>query len=223
MKTAIIFGANSDIGVNLAARLLEDNWSLNYWSRSVYIKSSDKWNLALFALGKVAPVGHWHDLDPDEFDECVFSNILLPLRLLREVWKDRAQNASICFMAGSNPQKIMHGYMPYNLSKMALLKTVEQMDHECSDVKVFALGPGYVKTKIHKATLEKNWPNERIARGDDGTPMEDIYECLKWCMKQPKEVVGGRNICVSDPWRTDGYLPAILEANPNMYKLRRIE
>jgi hypothetical protein len=87
-------------------------------------------------------------------------------------------------------------------------------------VKFFALAPGYVRTKIHKATLETNWPNERIARGDDGTSIEKIYDCLKWCIGQPKEVVGGRNICVSDMRET---LAEELKANPSMFKLRRIE
>ena len=181
-----------------------------------------KWDLVLCALGRVFPVGNWWEHDAFMFDECVRSNLLLPVKLLRDLWGRRNPGANVCFMAGSNPQKIMPGYLPYNISKMALLKAVEQIDVESADCKVFALGPGYVKTKIHKATLDANWPNERIAVGDDGTPIEIIWGCLKWCIEQPKETVGGRNICASDAW-DDPLFSARLIQHPSLYKLRRIE
>jgi hypothetical protein len=93
------------------------------------------------------------------------------------------------------------------------------MDFETPECKFFALGPGYMDTKIHKPTLDANWPNERIARGNPNS-IEDVYYCLKWCLDQSKEVVGGRNICVSDMGKVNA--PAYL-ANPNLYKLRRVE
>jgi hypothetical protein len=102
---------------------------------------------------------------------------------------------------------------------MALLKVVEQMDFETPECKFFALGPGYMDTKIHKPTLDANWPNERIARGKPNS-VDQVYDCLKWCLQQPKEVVGGRNICVSD----ELYLmPQLVKEEPNLYKLRRVE
>ena len=237
MKTCILLGDRSDIAKGLEPLLIADGWRICGWNRDTLPKASrwfvetienpPAWDLVLCALGRVAPVGHWTDVDPAEIDECVRSNVLLPIRLLRKVWAKRKPNASVCFMAGSNPQKIMAGYLPYNMSKMALLKAVEQIDYESPDCKVFALGPGYVKTKIHKATLDANWPNERIARGDDGTPIDRIWGCLKWCIAQPKGTVGGRNICVSDPWdKPEGFWGPLgdwLEKNPNMFKLRRME
>jgi len=114
----------------------------------------------------------------------------------------------------------MAGYSPYNAGKMALLKVCEQLDFETPDAKFFALGPGYVPTKIHKATLDAGWKNERIERGG-GTSFEKIYDCLKWCISQPKEVIGGRNICVSDNYGPE--LTAKLSLHPSMYKLRRME
>ena len=98
----------------------------------------------------------------------------------------------------------------------------DQIDYESPDCKVFALGVGYVKTKIHKATLDAKWPNERIARGDDGTPIERIWGCLKWCIQAPKSAVGGRNIVVSDPWDTTPLAERLID-NPSLFKLRRIE
>ena len=174
---AIILGFKSDIAQGLVKHLRADGWSISGWCRHENLLLTP-WNLIIIALGRVAPVGKWMDNDADEWDKCVESNLLLPIRLLRRLWHKREPNASVCFFAGSNPQKPMAGYSAYNAGKMALLKVVEQLDFETPDTKFFALGPGYVPTKIHKATLEARWKNERIERGG-GTPIKDIYECLK--------------------------------------------
>lgn len=212
---AVVIGSGSEIYQGIRPMLEADGWEL---SNLIGLP----WSVCLVPMGRVAPVGNWWGLSETEFKDCVESNILKPVRFLTRMWPYRLPNASVCFFAGSNPQKPMAGYAPYHLGKMALLKTVEQLDFETPDAKFFALGPGYVPTSIHKATLEKNWPNERIARGDNGTPIKRIYECLKWCVSQPKEVVGGRNIAVSDPWENPEFIEA-LKANPSLNKLRRIE
>jgi len=224
MKSCILLGDRSDIAKGLVPFLEADGWVVHGWHLGLEGGLPKvRWDLFLCMIGRVAPVGHWWKMHREDVADCVNSNLLMPLELLRTLWPTRNTNASICFVAGSNPQKIMSGYLPYNMSKMALLKAVEQIDYESPDCKVFALGPGYVKTKIHKATLDAHWPNERIARGDDGTPIERIWECLKWCISQPKEVVGGRNIAVSDPWDSNQFLSNTLASNPSMYKLRRME
>jgi NAD(P)-dependent dehydrogenase (short-subunit alcohol dehydrogenase family) len=132
------------------------------------------------------------------------------------LWSKRKPNSTVIWFAGSNPQKIMKGYSSYNCSKMAVLKLVEQMDAETPDCRFIAFGPGYAKTKIHQATLDANWPNERIERGDNGNSMESIYEALKWCIDH-REEAGGRNICVSD-FKVDSE-----HWNNDQFKLRRIE
>ena len=223
MKHCILLGDRSAIAKALLPFLVADGYTVSVWNRETIGIDRQPWDLFLCALGRVAPVGHWHEQYIEDVVDCFNSNLLLPLELLRELWPSRKQKASACFMAGSNPQKIMSGYMPYNVSKMALLKAVEQIDHESPDCNVFALGPGYFRdSPIHDATLKANWPNERIARGDAGTPIERIWGCLKWCIEQPKNVVGGRNITASDPWDTPE-LAERLAANTSMFKLRRAE
>jgi len=150
----------------------------------------------------------------------VESNLLRPIELLQQLWNRHNSNASVCFLAGPNPNKVMHNYVPYATSKMALLKAVEHMDAETSDAKLFSLGPGYVPTKIHKSARLAGLGDDFELRGL-GTSPERIYSCLKWCIQQPKEVIGGRNICVSDPWGPE--LAERLKANQDLYKLRRVE
>ena len=220
-KTAIILGDRSDIAKALIPFLEAEGWTVHGWNRDSEGVRSVGWDLVICALGSVAPVGYWWDQKPDDVAECFKSNVLKPLTLVRNLWNLRKPGASVCFMAGSNPNSIMPGYAAYNASKMSLLKLVEQMDHESADAKIFALGPGYFKaSKIHKPTLDAGWPNERIARGDDGMPIERIWACLKWCIGQRKKVVGGRNIAASDKWE---FAEESLLNNPSKFKLRRQE
>lgn len=223
-KVCVLVGDRSDLAKALLPFLEADGWLVRGWNRDSKCLPGVQWDLFLCALGRVAPVGNWWKQSGAEVNECFQANLLVPLGLLQAMWSRRNAGASVCFMGGSNPQKIMPGYLAYNCAKMSLLKAVEQIDHESQDAKVFCLGPGYVKTKIHNATLAANWPNERIARGDDGTPIERIYGCLKWCISQNKAVVGGRQICASDPWDQELNRMAItLLERPDMFKLRRIE
>lgn len=214
----ILLGDRSDIAQGLRKLLEQDDWSVIGWHRDEYLsKYHNGWDVILCALGTVAPVGWWEEQSALEWDYSIKSNLLLPLRLIRKVWPDRSNSAQVCMMAGSNPNTIASGYSAYNVGKMALLKAVEHLNEE-TDAKWFALAPGIVLTKIHQPTLEKNWPNERLrqARQGGGVPIENIYECLKWCLEQPKEKIGGRNICVSDPYRDKKF-------GPDTYKLRRYE
>jgi NAD(P)-dependent dehydrogenase (short-subunit alcohol dehydrogenase family) len=172
------------------------------------------------------PVGLWHELDVDRIREGIETNLLTPITLVRLLMSFRNPGASVCFLAGSNPNMIMPGYFAYNVSKMALLKAVEQMDYETPDAKFFALGPGTILTKIHQATLEARWQNPKLeaALNDDADQqpkIQRVYNTLKWCIAQPKEVVGGRNICASDVQLDD--MARRLKEDNALWKLRRHE
>lgn len=214
---AIIIGSKSDIAQSIKPMLEKDGYEVSTWERGqkLYI---DTWDLCIITIGMVAPVGLWNEVNVVHWAECIYSNLTLPFQLLRKIWKVRNPNSTVIWFAGSNPNKIMDGYSAYNTSKMAVLKLIEQLDHETPDCKFVAFGPGYAKTKIHKATLEANWPNERIERGDDGNSMEDIYKAMMLCVRAHKDVVGGRNIAVSD---TKG--PLLLTKESSFFKLRRVE
>lgn len=216
--TLIVLGAGSDLYGGLRP-LLERNWDIHEWSRYDALPQV-KWNLALITLGSVYPVGFWADHPFLEWFKGIESNLLAPFRVLSDIWPNHEPNATVCFMAGSNPNKPMKGYSAYNAGKMALLKLCEQLDLETPDAKFFALAPGYVPTKIHQPTIDKGWENERIKKGG-GTSIEDIYKTFQWCVAQPKEIVGGRNICVSDLVGTELY--ERLDGDPDLFKLRRYE
>ena len=228
MKNAIIIGSHSDIAQQLTPLLQADGWNVEGWARGE-LQSMEQfgfWDLCIVAVGRITPVGLWMDNDMFEWNETMRSNLLLPIELLRRLWPKHNTGASVCWLAGSNPQMIMDGYSAYNVSKMAVLKAVEQLDHETPDAKFFALGPGIVNTKIHRGTLKAAWPNPKLAAAIEAqkfTPIERVYGCLKWCMDAPKSLVGGRNICASDPWHIKMEIMNLDADIMDLYKLRRVE
>lgn len=224
---ALILGSGSEIAKGLAFHLTEDGWSVDGWQRGEVLPKT-RFDLCIVAIGRVAPVGLWHEVDKYEWHEGIEDNLLTPFRLLHYIWPQHNSRAAVCFLAGSNPQMIMEGYSAYNVGKMALLKMVEQLDHETPDARFFALGPGTILTKIHEPTRKAKWKNEKLAAAEAKAlnveqQIRRVYETLMWCCKQPKEVIGGRNLCASDPWDTGGFLAETLKRNPSMYKLRRME
>ncbi len=213
----IILGAQSEIGLELCVRLHVDGWTVFGWARGERVDTLPEWSLLVSCIGTVAPVGWWYEQDADAWEDSVRSNLFTPLRLLRELWPRRTKDAAVCFMAGSNPNTAMPGYSAYNAGKMALLKLTEQLDAESPDCKFFALGPGYIPTKIHAPTLDAKWPNPRIMSGKPPATHDQVYACLKWCLAQPRSIVGGRNVCASDPYTR------IHDWQPDTFKLRRKE
>lgn len=225
--SAIILGSKSEIAQGITKRLKKDGWSVEGWSRGDIIPEG-RFDLCVIAIGAIGPVGLWHTTHQYAWEHTFESNILAPVRLLRMIWPQHNPRCAVCFLAGSNPQMIMDGYSAYNTSKMALLKLVEQLDHETPDARFFALGPGTILTKIHKPTIDAQWNNPKLAAAkakpeDKEAQMQRVYDTLMWACKQEKAVIGGRNVCASDPWDTGGFLAETLKRAPNLYKLRRME
>jgi hypothetical protein len=90
------------------------------------------------------------------------------------------------------------------------------------------VGPGWVKTKIHEATLKagalagSNYERtlQKLA-GRECTPMDTVLDCCDWVVRAPRSVVGGRNIsAVFDAWGSRK-LERMLAADSEMYRLRR--
>lgn len=229
MKTAIILGGRSDIGRELAIRLSNEDWIVTQWSRDLWFDSKIQWDLIVCCLGKLKPIGKFFDVSMEEWKESVDSNSIIPLELLKILWPARKPGASVCFFSGAGTSKSAKTYSAYSASKIMLFKMTELLDDEEPDTKFFILGPGMVRTKIQQQTLKAgsiadNYERVKkfMSEGDElhktGTSHERIYECLKWCLSMPKEVIGGRNIYVPDPFGPE--LEDKLRKNSNAQKLR---
>lgn len=115
MKTAVILGITSDIGRDLAVRLVGDGWAV--WGtyreggdlagvpRSCRLVVCDvgspasidafgevcrregiRWDAVIVSVGTEEPIGSFWDCDADEWDQSVTVNALGPLRVLRRLY-----------------------------------------------------------------------------------------------------------------------------------------
>lgn len=189
MKTAILIGGTSDIGSELARRLIADDWDVISWSRgeSWSIMAGVMWDLVIVAVGTLEPIGKWSECR--DWSYGVESNALMPIRMLRSIWHAHAPGASVCLFDGPNRTIPTPSYSAYRCGKALLKEWMECVAHETDDVKLFMLHTGVVQTKIHRQTIEagKKAANyERVKRivvgEEETTPHEAIYGAMRYAM-----------------------------------------
>lgn len=195
MKTALILGINSDIAMNLAGRLKNEDWQIYGTSRSgcdfSKKESIDKavlmiampWDLLIVGVGALEPIGKFASIHPDDWEAGVMVNCIGPLRMFHHLIPHRQTGASAVFFSGTNPMKSNPLYSSYSAAKAMLVRAVQEIDSEI-DTKCFVLAPGFVRTKIHEV--------HDVSERKDGTTHEQIYGCLKHLLSRPKSEVGGK-------------------------------
>jgi NAD(P)-dependent dehydrogenase (short-subunit alcohol dehydrogenase family) len=190
------------------------------------------WDVLVLAAGTLEPVGSFLECNFDDWVGSVGVNFTGQMRMLHALLptrrKDREPGPLVMLFAGGGTNGAPVNYSAYTVSKIALAKMCELLDAEVPDTRFSILGPGWVKTKIHAATLaagtragaNRDRTLVRLA-GDDCTPMDEVLDCCDWLVGAPREVVGGRNFSVAhDRWRSEDLL-AVLRRDAGMYKLRR--
>lgn len=185
-----------------------------------YKAISKPWDIFISCVGALEPIGTFFSSDFDVWEKSVNVNSLAQLRVLSELWPYRKQG-QLChaaFFAGGGTNSPLPNYSAYAASKIFLIKMCELLDNENPDLNIFIMGPGFLKTKIHRSD---NFDFSQL-RGNS-TSFEDIYNCINWCVAQGKKVSGGRNFSVvHDEWRSGGrQLREQLIKDENKFKLRR--
>lgn len=218
-------------GVKLVNCDLSDNKSIrNAISdiRSLF----QKWDILVLCPGSQEPIGPFMDSCFDEWEKSLKVNFTSQLRIVRELLpfrnKGKAISPCVLFFAGGGTNSAVKNYSAYTVSKIALIKMCELLDVEIPDTRFAIVGPGWVKTKIHKATLkagDKAGENFKTTKyklsSNECTPMEEVLDCCDWIINSKRDIVSGRNFSVVfDKWGTKE-LARKLKENPNMYKLRR--
>ncbi len=195
-------------------------------------KLSPDWDFVVFATGSLAPVGPFEKVDIDQWSSAVQLNFVHQMRMLHRLLAFRGPKSvekSVIFFAGGGANNAVTGYSSYALSKIALIKAVELLDAEIEDVKFTIIGPGWVKTKIHQATIEAGHElaGENFAKtkqkmeSDECVPISSVIDSFEWALAAPKNIVSGRNFSTAfDSWGEEE-LSRLLAADVNMYKLRR--
>jgi NAD(P)-dependent dehydrogenase (short-subunit alcohol dehydrogenase family) len=221
----------SDKGVELSKLDLCDLESIGQSTEKIF--KWGKWDLLLSGVGAQAPVGNFSSCVFDEWAESVNVNFVEQLRLTHSLLETRnrtnPEGSKVLFFAGGGTNNATVNYSAYTISKIALIKMCELLDAEIEDTSFTIVGPGWVKTKIHEATLiagdaiagDNYKKTKQKLAGVDCTPMRNVLDCINWLVCQPKEVISGRNFSVVfDKWGSQD-LSDLLRKDSNLYKLRR--
>lgn len=206
--------------------------SITRFARS-YAESAAPWDIFISCIGVLEPIGNFFSLDFDAWENSVRVNSLAQLRALHALENHRRTPGPnhVVFFAGGGTNSPFRNYSAYCLGKILLIKMCELLDDEAPHLNAVILGTGWVNTKIHRQTLAAqssagaNYSRtaEFLRSPTQGTSYEDILGCIAWCVRSGRQAVGGRNFSiVHDDWRNGGgELLRQLQADPNMFKLRR--
>lgn len=246
-KTVLVLSVSSDIGLFLARRYLSLGYTVigtyrsarqvgplrkdprchlflcdvhDRQSLSAFVQAVKKlrltWDIFISCVGDLAPVQAFFVSDFDQWQRSVEVNSIDQLRALHMLYPLRRKKAAdVVFFAGGGVNNAVEDITAYTAAKIMLIKMCEFLHVENPDLNVFIVGPGWTKTKIHRKKLDGK---------RQGTPLEDIFQCIRWLCSQPRAVTGGRNFSVVyDPWRPgqQARLVKELKADAGMYKLRR--
>jgi len=220
---------------NLGAELIKCDLSeINSIDNSIReLNNLKNWDNLVIATGSQEPIGNFSNCNIDSWSNSINVNFISQIRFIHGLLPNRnlenSFNPSVLMFAGGGTNSATKDYSAYTISKIASIKMVELLDAEITDTNFSILGPGWVKTKIHEATLKS-----KEAAGDnyfktismlkkDGikcNPMEEVIDCCNWILSSDRELVGGRNFSsVFDPWDSDEIEK--IRGNPNNFKLRR--
>ena len=191
------------------------------------------WDALIMGHATQNPVGNFASVDFDAWEDSILLNFSSQMRSLHALLPSRNQSAAqgplVLFFAGGGTNNATVNYSAYTLAKIALIKMCELLDAEIPDTRFTILGPGWVKTKIHEATLQAgetkaglNFEKTKsMLAGDQCNPMGKVVACCDWVLEAERCVGGGRNFSVvHDAWGNPDMEEA-LRQDPQLYKLRR--
>lgn len=254
----LIIGLNSDIAKMMSSLFIKDGWEVQGTSRTsqdletnrklVYLdiiddnsfsaqlnnlyNQIDEWDALIFAAGSMNPIGNFFEVEFESVKKSIFLNLVGPMQILHKVWDKRRLNSrcNVFFFAGGGTNNPFDNYLTYALSKVSCIKLVELLSSEFPSAGFFAIGTGYVRTKIHQETTEAGLSaGSNLAKTLDllkteGTPVKHIYDVVHWCMKN-SEIASGRNFSVRDDFKSFAEdqvaISSLLASREDAFKLRR--
>ena len=193
--------------------------------------TNSDWSCLALASGDQEPIGLFHEIDFPEWSRSIQVNFVGQLQFLHglmQIHKEPHKKRTVILFAGGGTNSATERYSAYTVSKIASIKICELLDFEYSEYVFSCIGPGWVESKIHDATLKagakagNNFEKtSKMRREKLMNPVEDVIECCNWIISKDKDVVGGRNFSVvHDAWR-NSKIESHLRSDTNVYKLRR--
>lgn len=213
-------------GLDLAECDLADTQSIERAAGKLFKKYFSR---VVLAAGTQEPIGLFGDTNFDDWAHSFEINFLGQLRFLHYLIQNNGtSDARVLLFAGGGTNSATQRYSAYTISKIASIKMVELLAAEYPQTAFTILGPGWVKTKIHNATLnepDQSGPNYQITverfNKNNFFSMEKVIECINWIFDEEVSLISGRNFsAVHDQWGSEA-LRRALRRDPSLYTLRR--
>lgn len=196
------------------------------------ISGFEPWEVLLLAPGDQNPIGLFRDVRFEDWEHSVNINFIKPIEFTHRILHQKSNSygviPSVIMFAGGGTNSATSHYSAYTIAKIASIKMIELLDHEIEDCKFSIIGPGWVESKIHNATLNvghvagQNFEKTLRMRTEKlMNPVEDVIEACNWVIEQPKSVVGGRNFSSVFDDFSSAELRNKLISDANFFKLRR--
>jgi len=196
------------------------------------VKKMGKWDVLVIASGRQEPIGNFESIIFSDWLDGVKVNFLDQLKIVHSLLPMKVEKSdngpTVLFFAGGGTNNSVNNYSSYTISKIGLIKMCELLSTEIPNVKFSIVGPGWVKTKIHKPTIldsgnksKDNYEKTvQMLAGNECVPINDVVRSCNWIIDQKHEVVSGRNFSTKFDKFNDGLANELI-SDQNMYKLRR--
>jgi NAD(P)-dependent dehydrogenase (short-subunit alcohol dehydrogenase family) len=189
------------------------------------------WTILILATGSLEPISLFEQAAFESWESSFVLNFSSQVRIIHQFLPSRSKSTTpiVITFAGGGINSAPTETSAYTLSKYALVKLMELLAAEMSDVAFVSVGPGWVRTRIHDVALAPAVEHSATAsrtrerlRGGPFVQMQRVVDCCSWLVSAPPDAITGRNFSVADDAWGDESLVMRLRSNPEQFKLRRV-
>jgi 3-oxoacyl-[acyl-carrier protein] reductase len=256
MARVLVTGGSMGIGAACARRLAREGWSVLLAARgrealaatlatldgeghatlALDVGDPAAWAAAdlgeldalVHAAAVIGPIGAAADVDPAAFLDVLRVNVLGTFLAVRSCLPLLGDGPIVAFSGGGATGPLAR-YDAYAASKAATARLVENL--AADGVRINAIAPGFVATRMHDATLAAGPAGAGVAYHErtraeleaGGTPPDVAAELVSFLLSDAAQGISGRLLSAPwDPWRDPGF-QARLRDERDLATLRRID
>ncbi len=185
----------------------------------------------VICTGAHGPIGRTRDVNADELAEYTATHLVGPVAAISSLAPllDSGTRPSVVVMSGGGATGPRPRYSAYAMSKVALVRLVENLAIEEPGWGVNGVAPGFIASAIHESSIEAGHeqsgedPDALRARLDQPDDLDRVVGLVSALISPDGLDVTGRLISAQwDPWE-DPTWTSHLGSSPDLGRLRRID